>query len=199
MQIRDVLELVPGLNKRFLYYLEAQGYIKPRLIQKPRLSRRDYSEEDVTLIREVFSLYDKGYSPRAAIRAAQRSRKDASADVMSLKFAPCLGGARKASMHAGEGEDSHIEIVPKTEIVVTAEKTACSDCFSVRVSVHLSGQEGPFLVRFRHGEAILCEVETDVHGTGSVSQLSESQVKALIGCSVQLSRGKGPDSRVERR
>ena len=43
MRLQEVLNGVEGLEKRFVYYLESQGYIHPEKLQKARIARRDYS------------------------------------------------------------------------------------------------------------------------------------------------------------
>lgn len=66
MQLGEVLAQIDGLNKRFVYYLEAQGYIHPTKVRKARISRRDYSPEDVERIRDVWAYYRRGYSVQGA-------------------------------------------------------------------------------------------------------------------------------------
>jgi DNA-binding Lrp family transcriptional regulator len=75
VQLGDVLAQVDGLNKRFVYYLEGQGYIQPTKLRKARISRRDYSEDDVARIRAVWEYYRRGYSVLGAqelVRQAHR-------------------------------------------------------------------------------------------------------------------------------
>lgn len=66
MELKDVLGRVPGLHKRFVYYLESQGYIRPVKLRRQRISRRDYSEEDLRVLREMWRYYQRGYSVQAA-------------------------------------------------------------------------------------------------------------------------------------
>ncbi len=66
MELREVLAQVPGLRKRFVHYLESQGHIAPRKIQKTRIARRDYSASDIAIIREVWQYAERGYSVQAA-------------------------------------------------------------------------------------------------------------------------------------
>ncbi|MHB1416863.1 MAG: Lrp/AsnC family transcriptional regulator [Chloroflexota bacterium] len=75
MRLSEVLGQVEGLNKRFVYYLEAQGYIHPRKVRKERISRRDYSEEDVVRIRDVWAYYRRGFSVLAAEQMAQQAER----------------------------------------------------------------------------------------------------------------------------
>lgn len=72
MELKHVLGQVPGLTKRFVYYLEAQGYIHPAKIQKKRIARRDYSEDDVRVIQEVWRFYQRGYAVQKAHALATR-------------------------------------------------------------------------------------------------------------------------------
>ena len=66
MELKQVLEEVPGLTRRFIYYLEARGYIQPTKIRKQRIARRDYSKQDLTVIREVWRYYNRGYALQTA-------------------------------------------------------------------------------------------------------------------------------------
>ncbi len=66
MQLSDLLSQVDGLNKRFVYYLEALGYIRPTKVAKARIARRDYSDVDLVRIRDIWSYYRRGYSIPAA-------------------------------------------------------------------------------------------------------------------------------------
>lgn len=66
MELKEVIAQVPGLQKRFVYYLEAQGYIHPTKVRKHRISRRDYSQADLRIIREVWRYYQRGYAIQAA-------------------------------------------------------------------------------------------------------------------------------------
>ncbi len=75
MRLSEVLAQVEGLNKRFVYYLEAQGYIRPRKIRKARISRRDYSAEDVARIRAVWAYYSRGYSVQSAQQLAAQGER----------------------------------------------------------------------------------------------------------------------------
>ena len=62
MKLGEVLQRVPGLEKRFVYYLEAQGDIRPRRLPKARIARRDYSPEDLRRIGRLWEYYQRGYS-----------------------------------------------------------------------------------------------------------------------------------------
>lgn len=66
MELKSVLEQVPGLNRRFVSSLEFQDYIHPTKVQKERIARRDYSEEDLRVIREMWKYYQRGYALKAA-------------------------------------------------------------------------------------------------------------------------------------
>ncbi len=74
MELKEVLAQVPGLEKRFVYYLESLGYIRPRRVPKRRIARRDYSPEDVRRIRELWRYYQRGYSLQAAQELVARPR-----------------------------------------------------------------------------------------------------------------------------
>lgn len=73
MKLSDVLQRVEGLNKRFVYYLEAQGYIRPEKVRKQRIARREYSADDLRTIQSVWTYYQRGASVQNAYAMAQRA------------------------------------------------------------------------------------------------------------------------------
>lgn len=75
MELKDVLRQVPGLNKRLVYYLESQGYIRPTQVQKSRISRRDYSADDLRRINRFWLYYQRGFSVRSATDAVIRAEQ----------------------------------------------------------------------------------------------------------------------------
>jgi DNA-binding Lrp family transcriptional regulator len=75
MRLQEVLRRTPGLQKRFVYYLEAQGYIHPTKIPKLRIARRDYPEGDLRLIQEVWRYYQRGYGVQFAHELATRPER----------------------------------------------------------------------------------------------------------------------------
>ena len=72
MRLQDILAAVPGLEKRFVHYLESQGYIAPEKLQKTRIARRDYSESDLDRIREIWRYYQRGISIARAYELVAR-------------------------------------------------------------------------------------------------------------------------------
>lgn len=70
-----MLAQVPGLNRRFVYYLEAKGIIQPAKVRKERIARRDYSQQDVQAIQEVWKYYQRGYSLQIAHDLATRTHR----------------------------------------------------------------------------------------------------------------------------
>jgi DNA-binding Lrp family transcriptional regulator len=66
MRLQDVLAAVPGVEKRFVHYLESQGYIHPEKLQKTRIARRDYSLEDLERVRGIWRYYQRGMSVQRA-------------------------------------------------------------------------------------------------------------------------------------
>ena len=75
MNLKEVLLQVPGAQRRFVYYLESQGYIQPKKVPKLRIARRDYSERDLQVIRETWRYYRRGFSLQAAYElGVQRER-----------------------------------------------------------------------------------------------------------------------------
>lgn len=87
MRLGEVLAQVDGLNKRFVYYLESQGYIRPTKIRKTRISRRDYSADDVARIREVWSYYRRGYSVQGAQELVRQGARLAAYVLLSVPSA----------------------------------------------------------------------------------------------------------------
>jgi DNA-binding Lrp family transcriptional regulator len=72
MRLQDVLAAVPGVEKRFVHYLESQGYIHPRKLQKVRIARRDYSPEDLARVRGIWRYYQRGMSVQRAFELVSR-------------------------------------------------------------------------------------------------------------------------------
>ncbi|MBI4234202.1 MAG: Lrp/AsnC ligand binding domain-containing protein [Chloroflexi bacterium] len=66
MELKEVLEQVPGVSRRFVYYLEARGYIRPAKVPKQRIARREYGQEDLGTIREMWRYYERGYALQTA-------------------------------------------------------------------------------------------------------------------------------------
>ena len=73
MELKHVLGQVPGLTKRFVYYLESQGYIRPIKVPKKRIARRDYAESDLRLIQDVWRFHQRGYAVQRAHAMAIRT------------------------------------------------------------------------------------------------------------------------------
>ncbi|MBI2856609.1 MAG: Lrp/AsnC ligand binding domain-containing protein [Chloroflexi bacterium] len=72
MNLREVIEEVPGLNRRFVYYLESRGLVGPTKIPKQRIARRDYSQEDLRTIKETWKYYQRGFALPAAYHKATK-------------------------------------------------------------------------------------------------------------------------------
>lgn len=72
MRLQDVLTAVPGLEKRFVHYLEGQGYIRPTKLQKQRIARRDYTDSDLARVRGMWSYYQRGISIQRAFELVTR-------------------------------------------------------------------------------------------------------------------------------
>jgi DNA-binding Lrp family transcriptional regulator len=66
MDLKHVLQRAAGVNRRFVYYLESKGYISPTRLPKERISRRDYSEQDLLVVRETWKYHRQGFSLQAA-------------------------------------------------------------------------------------------------------------------------------------
>lgn len=68
MKLREILQNpeLSGLKKGFVYYLEAQQYIKPQKIQRGKVNRREYSPDDLRLVKQMWTYYKHGISPARA-------------------------------------------------------------------------------------------------------------------------------------
>lgn len=77
MRLAEALAQLPGVDKRLIYYLEAQGHIRPRKVQKARIARRDYSEADVRFIRHVWRYYSRGVAVQRAVELATHQHPEA--------------------------------------------------------------------------------------------------------------------------
>lgn len=75
MDLKDVLTEIPGLNKRLVYYLESQGYIRPIHLPKERIARRDYAPEDLLRLKRFWTYYQRGFTVRGAMEAAERAER----------------------------------------------------------------------------------------------------------------------------
>jgi DNA-binding Lrp family transcriptional regulator len=97
VELKQVLAEVPGLEKRFVYYLESLGYIQPTRVPKRRIDRRDYSASDVERIRSLWRYYQRGYALQAAQDLAARPRHCAHA---LLQLPPREQPAARAALAA---------------------------------------------------------------------------------------------------
>jgi len=198
MQIGEVLKRVPGVTKRFLYYLEAKHYIAPRLVPKDRLSRRDYSEEQVDRIKRAFELYNRGFAPRVAVRlAASPPLLVTSLDsgLLSLRLSPDRETAELVFAHTGPTGTRIIQIVPETQFLVNAAPTEDPNRFVLHASLLLSGHQGPFLVRLLREGKVVRQIQTDVEGNGRIDQLTIEDLEALKRCDqVEIARASEPPS-----
>lgn len=182
MKIGEVLKRIPGVTKRFLYYLEAKGYIQPQQVPKARLSRRDYSEADVRLIRRVFGLYHKGYTPRVAIQIAKSSEQADPQLQITLSLSPERQLSEVPYEHLGKALDEYIPIVPGTHMLVTAERLEDDGRFILHISIHVDGEEGPYEVAFVSHGSLMRKFETDKDGNAAV-EVSAEDIDVLCHCS----------------
>lgn len=119
VRLSELLAQVAGLNKRFVYYLEAQGYIRPTKIRKARISRRDYSPEDVTRIRDIWTYYSRGYSVQSAEELVSQANRLAAYVLLvvptgrwatTLDLLAKLERVREAAFVYGESADAIIRV-----------------------------------------------------------------------------------------
>ena len=76
MKLGEIRAQVPGLPKRFVHYLESQGYIQPIKVKKERISRRDYTDEDLHTIKGAWEYYERGFSVQSAVELLRRAHRD---------------------------------------------------------------------------------------------------------------------------
>lgn len=62
-----MLGQVDGLTKRFVHYLEEHGHIRPTLVAKQRIARRDYSADDARRIAAIWRYHQRGISVQRAV------------------------------------------------------------------------------------------------------------------------------------
>jgi len=108
MDLREVLAQVPGLHRRFVYYLEARGFISPRKVPKERIARRDYSPQDLEVIRHTWKYYQRGYSLQRAYELATNPQRV----VAYVAFQVPRGGLPRAL----EGLRRHPEVAEASAI-----------------------------------------------------------------------------------
>jgi len=104
VRLQDVLAAVPGLEKRFVHYLEGQGYIRPAKLQKARIARRDYSEADVERIRAIWRYYQRGISIQRAWELVTRTGADG-----AYVFFPVPSGRWQDAIDLLRGQDNVLE------------------------------------------------------------------------------------------
>ena len=89
MRLQAVLNQIEGLEKRFVYYLESQGYIHPQKLQKTRIARRDYSLADLERIRESGTTTSAGSRCNGPMSWSRGGR---GRGLRLLPVPPALGG-----------------------------------------------------------------------------------------------------------
>jgi DNA-binding Lrp family transcriptional regulator len=126
VELKELLARVPGLEKRFVYYLESLGYIQPTRVPKRRIARRDYAEADVRRVRDLWHYYQRGYSLQAAQELVARPRHrayallavpahDGRATLAALQMLPQV---REACLVYGADVDvlAELEVAAESEV-----------------------------------------------------------------------------------
>ena len=70
MRAAELMAQVPGITMDHLHNWERQGYLAPGRIRVGKKRIRNYSEEDIRLIKAMWFYYQKGLSPKNAHRKA---------------------------------------------------------------------------------------------------------------------------------
>jgi DNA-binding Lrp family transcriptional regulator len=104
VRLQQVLAAVPGMEKRFVHYLEGQGYIKPTKLQKALIARRDYAEHDLDRIKAIWRYYQRGISIQRAFELVTRAASDG-----AYVFFPVPSGRWGAAIELLRGEPSVVE------------------------------------------------------------------------------------------
>jgi DNA-binding Lrp family transcriptional regulator len=136
VRLADLLQSIPGLEKRFVHYLEAQGDIRPTLLPKSRIARRDYSSADLRRLRRLWDFYRRGYALNTArqllaaeadqrvyalLRVDQRRAEEAADQLRQsdrlLELARVYGADAElvASFEAARDEDAYAALQPALE------------------------------------------------------------------------------------
>jgi DNA-binding Lrp family transcriptional regulator len=120
MELKQILEEVPGLTRRFVHYLEARGYIHPEKIQKQRIARREYSEQDLEVVRNIWRYYSRGYALQAAYDLATQTQRTITYLGVRTPFrksAEVVEQLREQSqiMEAGVVHGADIDLILKTD------------------------------------------------------------------------------------
>jgi len=66
MRAKELISKIPGITADQLHNWERQGYLGPKRVSLGKKRVRDYSEEEFALIKAMWSLYQKGVSPKNA-------------------------------------------------------------------------------------------------------------------------------------
>lgn len=72
MRVGEVLKIIPGLSRDTLAWWEYAGYLTPELLTKGRVSRREYRDNDIQLIKAMWAYYSQGFPPRVAYNQSLR-------------------------------------------------------------------------------------------------------------------------------
>jgi DNA-binding Lrp family transcriptional regulator len=140
VQLGEVLARIDGLNKRFVYYLEAQGYIQPTKIRKARISRRDYSESDVERIRSVWEYYRRGYSVQGAEELAGQANRLAAYVLLAvpqsrwaatLELIRTLPKVREAAFVYGQSADLVLRVAAPDDHEILGVLNAIFDAAAI--------------------------------------------------------------------
>ncbi len=150
MELKEILKGTPGLQKRFVYYLESQGYITPRKVPKTRIARRDYSDDDMRLIQEIWRYYQRGYAVHFAHSLATRQERT----VAYLTFAvPTSGWREVVEMLRGLREVVEVTVVHGGEwnVIIKTDTAEQADVYHALVpalaEARLSSMPKVFMAR----------------------------------------------------
>jgi len=174
VRLQQVLAAVPGLEKRFVHYLEGQGYIRPAKLQKARIARRNYSEADVERIRAIWRYYQRGISIQRAWELVTRAAPDG-----AYVFFPVSAGRWQDAIELLRGQDNVLEagaVYGETaDVVAHLRAPHESDVYSVLDALFEVSIISGLPQILRHGAEM-----TWAHNGGAGNGASEEVVRAWV-------------------
>ncbi|MDA2934846.1 helix-turn-helix domain-containing protein [Acidobacteria bacterium AH-259-D05] len=160
--VKEILERLPGLTRYDLEYWEREDFIRPRKVQKRRVTRREYTEEDFDMIRLIWKHHRQGDSPALAYQKALQDlasqRDQESFALHSPRLIGRTTNAEKVTERAKKIRRIILEKSPNLIITVSGAASLCVGAAvtggtlkSVEISVEISivtidRSESPMLI-----------------------------------------------------
>jgi DNA-binding transcriptional MerR regulator len=109
MRAAELMTQVPGITMDHLHNWERQGYLTPGRIHVGKKRIRNYSEEDIRLIKSMWFYYQKGLSPKNAHRNATTN---------GSQQAPVVSAVPNEQQEAQERKIDSLEGIAIFELVI---------------------------------------------------------------------------------